>query len=329
MKKLQKKVGTKLAYIPLENKTMFNIKKGVYMIDASSITKVYVSLLNKEITKENAINKLIVLVLENPHFFGLENLNKEDMQDFLFYFIQKVDKVFNNFNPEKSKFSSYFQSHIRFALESWRKYLGQYYTKSLLFTNDPDYDFFESNNEYAYSPEHNLESSISETEPIYYPQYRKNQKQTELTELEILIITLKSSYYISNEHIERILNNVSISKFQLLNYIKNLNEKMIDKICRKNKLVQLVNQDYVKLRVLKNKINDAYYNSTKQQILKNQYKVLKKRRSQRIERLKKIKIIPSDTEISKLLNISTAKIRYLLKKNYRVYNIKVLQEKIS
>ena len=69
------------------------------MIDASSITKVYVSLLNKEITKENAINKLIVLVLENPHFFGLENLNKEDMQDFLFYFIQKVDKVFNNFNP--------------------------------------------------------------------------------------------------------------------------------------------------------------------------------------------------------------------------------------
>ena len=104
---------------------------------------------------------------------------------------------------------------------------------------------------------------------------------------------------------------------------------MIDKICRKNKLVQLVNQDYVKLRVLKKKINDAYYNSTKQQILKNQYKVLKKRRSQRIERLKKIKIIPSDTEISKLLNISTAKIRYLLKKNYRVYNIKVLQEKIS
>ena len=45
-----------------------------------------------------------------------------------------------------------------------------------------------------------------------------------------------------------------------------------------------------------------------------------------------MKLVPSDKDIGEILNLSPSKVRYYLRKNYRIYNIKqkkVAKEKIS
>ncbi len=295
------------------------------MINSSIVTKVYLSFINDEITQEQANNKLIIMLLEYPNFFGLESLCKESLQDFIGYFVEIISKVFKNYDPDKSVFSTYFQSTVRYAYLEWRKTYSKNYAQRDALTYIYPYENTEKNEEnlYVYSPDIKLNSQIEEKAPLYYPKRSKNARQTELTELEILVITLKSSYYITNENIQRILNNVNISKFQLTNYIKELNEKLIKKISQKKALETMTSKDYIKMQILKSRCKNLNYsNSYAAKTIREKYLSIKKKRAKRLERLKRIRIVPSDNEVSKMLNITPAQVRYILTKNYKIYNIK-------
>ncbi len=63
------------------------------------------------------------------------------------------------------------------------------------------------------------------------------------------------------------------------------------------------------------------YHSVQKEFLEKKINHIKCRRSKNIERYKKIKLVPSDKDIGIILNLSPARIRYFLRKNYRIHNI--------
>ena len=64
----------------------------VYMINSEEIQETYNSFLKNEITKKEAIDKLIIHVLKHPQFFGLETLTKENLQDIIFNLLNPASK---------------------------------------------------------------------------------------------------------------------------------------------------------------------------------------------------------------------------------------------
>jgi hypothetical protein len=86
----------------------------------------------------------------------------------------------------------------------------------------------------------------------------------------------------------------------------------------------------MKMEVLKiNYENFKFSKPEKAELIKKKYISIKNRRSKRLNRFKKIKIVPSDIEISKLLNVTPSKIRYVLTKNFELYNIKEQNPKVN
>jgi DNA-binding transcriptional regulator LsrR (DeoR family) len=184
-------------------------------------------------------------------------------------------------------------------------------------------------NENIINSKQNLETIIAEKDDFYYPINYKNKKVI-LSDFELLVIALKSSYYISNYQIEQIMNNSNINKTQLTTYIEKLNEKLIKKIYIKDNLENCINSDFMKMEVLK--INYEHFKSTKPERaeqIKKKYNIIRKRRGKRLKRFKKIKIVPSDKDISILLNVSMSKIRYVLTKNFKLYNINTNEGKAN
>ena len=91
-----------------------------------------------------------------------------------------------------------------------------------------------------------------------------------------------------------------------------------------------INEDFMKMEVLKiNYENFKFSKPEKAELIKKKYISIKNRRSKRLNRFKKIKIVPSDIEISKLLNVTPSKIRYVLTKNFELYNIKEQNPKVN
>ncbi len=295
------------------------------MVNATSLTKIHLSFMKEEITKEEAINQLMTIVLKNPAYFGLEKLSKEKLQDFIFYSINKINNIFKNYDSSKASFSTYFQLTIRYSFETWKRTMSQISAKNKVYKK---MNYF-VDNEKVFTSQHNIDSYIAEKDEVYFPTKNKKRKK-QLSDFELLVIALKSSYYISNEQIEKIMNNSNLNRISLTSYIKELNEKLIKKICIKNNLEMAINEDFMKMEVLKiNYENFKFSKPEKAELIKKKYISIKNRRSKRLNRFKKIKIVPSDIEISKLLNVTPSKIRYVLTKNFELYNIKEQNPKVN
>ena len=300
----------------------------VYMINSEEIQETYNSFFKNEITKKEAIDKLIIHVLKHPQFFGLETLTKENLQDIIFNLLKKIDSIFYTYDISKNtKFSTYFQMKVRYIHQTWKKNNFQENMKNIILNDFNVIECFDSERENQYSPDKILDSMTKENEAEYihgnnsckFPLELFNTKKN--TKLEYLIIALKSSYVITEEQIKIVSQLANIDEEKLINFVNKLNEKLIKRKINKIRLQEMIQKDFYKLQEFKIKIGLNKHNNSYKDIFEKKLNHIKRRRSKNIERYKKIKLVPSDKDIGIVLNVSPARIRYFLRKNYRLHNI--------
>lgn len=299
------------------------------MINAEQIQKIYNSYLNNEIKKKEAIDQLIIDVLKYPQFFGLETLTKENLQDIIYNLIKKIDSIFDTFDSSKStKFSTYFQMKVRFIHKSWKKNNFKENLKNTILKELNMIECVNRQTENLYSSEDMLDSMVKEEEPEYFKNNKSCKFPLELfntkknNKLEYLIIALKSSYVITEEQIKIISQIANIDEKKLITIVNKLNEKLIKRKINKIRLQEVIQKDFCRLQEFKIKMNLKQNSNDYNQFFEKKFNHIKRRRSNNIERYKKIKLVPSDKDIGIVLNLSPARIRYFLRKNYRLYNIK-------
>ena len=71
------------------------------MINSKMIENIYFSVEKGEISKKEAENQLVTLIIEEPQFFGLEKLNKDELQEIIFIIINKIDSIFINYDKNR------------------------------------------------------------------------------------------------------------------------------------------------------------------------------------------------------------------------------------
>lgn len=302
------------------------------MISSQTIENIYFSVQKGEISQKEAKNQLLTLIVKEPQFFGLEKLNNDDLQETICKIISKVESIFDNYDKRKNtKFSSYFQLVVRYIYQTWRKNKTNENIKYSIINNLNKFEFFERENENIYSPEKNIENlpliSDNNQNIKYYAD--KVHRKTQSLKLEFLIIALKSSHVITENQINQISRFTKISKTYLLDIIEKANQKLSKRKLQINHLEKMINRDYFKLEEIKMKINLLKYGEIEKNIFQEKYKAITNRRNKNLEKLKSIKLVPSDKIISDILKISPGKIRYYIKRNYKLYNISTNQKKIQ
>lgn len=302
------------------------------MISSETIENIYFSVQKGEISQKEAKNQLLTLIVKEPQFFGLEKLNNDDLQETICKIISKVESIFDNYDKRKNtKFSSYFQLVVRYIYQTWRKNKTNENIKYSIINNLNKFEFFERENENIYSPEKNIENlpSISDNNQNIKYYADKVHRKTQSLKLEFLIIALKSSHVITENQINQISRFTKISKTYLLDIIEKANQKLSKRKLQINHLEKMINRDYFKLEEIKMKINLLKYGEIEKNIFQEKYKAITNRRNKNLEKLKSIKLVPSDKIISDILKISPGKIRYYIKRNYKLYNISTNQKKIQ
>lgn len=302
------------------------------MISSQTIENIYFSVQKGEISQKEAKNQLLTLIVKEPQFFGLEKLNNDDLQETICKIISKVESIFDNYDKRKNtKFSSYFQLVVRYIYQTWRKNKTNENIKYSIINNLNKFEFFERENENIYSPEKNIENlpSISDNNQNIKYYTDKVHRKTQNLKLEFLIIALKSSHVITENQINQISKFTKISKTYLLDIIEKANQKLSKRKLQINHLEKMINRDYFKLEEIKMKINLLKYGEIEKNIFQEKYKAITNRRNKNLEKLKSIKLVPSDKIISDILKISPGKIRYYIKRNYKLYNISTKSKKIQ
>ncbi|MBQ1983333.1 MAG: hypothetical protein II232_01745 [Spirochaetaceae bacterium] len=302
------------------------------MISSQTIENIYFSVQKGEISQKEAKNQLLTLIVKEPQFFGLEKLNNDDLQETICKIISKVESIFDNYDKRKNtKFSSYFQLVVRYIYQTWRKNKTNENIKYSIINNLNKFEFFERENENIYSPEKNIENlpSISDNNQNIKYYADKVHRKTQSLKLEFLIIALKSSHVITENQINQISRFTKISKTYLLDIIEKANQKLSKRKLQINHLEKMINRDYFKLEEIKMKINLLKYGEIEKNIFQEKYKAITNRRNKNLEKLKSIKLVPSDKIISDILKISPGKIRYYIKRNYKLYNISTKSKKIQ
>ena len=291
------------------------------MISSQTIENIYFSVQKGEISQKEAKNQLLTLIVKEPQFFGLEKLNNDDLQETICKIISKVESIFDN----------YFQLVVRYIYQTWRKNKTNENIKYSIINNLNKFEFFERENENIYSPEKNIENlpSISDNNQNIKYYTDKVHRKTQSLKLEFLIIALKSSHVITENQINQISRFTKISKTYLLDIIEKANQKLSKRKLQINHLEKMINRDYFKLEEIKMKINLLKYGEIEKNIFQEKYKAITNRRNKNLEKLKSIKLVPSDKIISDILKISPGKIRYYIKRNYKLYNISTKSKKIQ
>ena len=287
--------------------------EGAFMINAKNIDNVYALYKCGVISKKRCVNLLLSFLKENPYFFGLEKLNEESICDFMFYIFPKIQNGLESYDEGRSYFSSYFQSLVRLDFITWKKIKIKEKLRQQAIINiksveyEIEEDFIQNTDFLAAEPEQNP--------------YQQRIEISEKLKLELYIIILKSAYYISSEQLSDIVEKFSLD-FNELQYLLFLTNEQIKKKIENAKLMEeLVNWSFIKREEVK--ICMSHYSSEDPiyEKLLEDYQKIDERYNQRKEKLKKMKIVPSDITIAKILGISASKVRYTLKKNYQKLNI--------
>ena len=138
---------------------------------------------------------------------------------------------------------------------------------------------------------------------------------------ELYVIILKCVDYLTSEQIHKLTKYYSLDFNELCFYIEQAKEFIAEKKFQIEKYKELTNKTFVKREQLKLGLSKLEENSSAYINFYNDYIKICKLYAKRKEKLKKMKAIPSDKEVGKILGIPATNVRYILQKYYDILNI--------
>ena len=88
-------------------------------MNTEPVVNVCCDLKNGVINEKKAMSRVFELLYSRKAFFGLKNLDDDEMNDFLLYIFESLKKSFYTFDNKKSSFLTYIQNIVRLNYKSW------------------------------------------------------------------------------------------------------------------------------------------------------------------------------------------------------------------
>lgn len=300
-------------------------------------------------TQKEAVNQLAVFIVQHPSIFGLNNEEEDLLGDVLIRFLEKGDNIFNNFNPNYGTFFTYFFCYVKsMILNEIRlrttRYIEDNHSISESILNYESHSSAYDNINYAELAQPKIpykantvsvddfkiacKSDYYKITPIQNHREKTNaeiakefiEKASNMERI-IIILALKSSYYITDTQIMKISRLCKIDEDFLRNAIHLLNQSLITKATRHEKIVNRRNRAYYLRKKYQQQIfNTQLPESESSEYLKLQLNKQYKNQSNHWQMFNEllengiVNVRPTNKAIAEIMGLCERQISYYLRK---------------
>jgi hypothetical protein len=206
------------------------------MENFSSLDLLYQEYVNGVITRRELEGKMFSIILENARSYHWFNGSEEDVIDYLCWIYPRFNKAIRHFKGDGAAFSTYVGALVRYSMKEYKaEQMDHHITEYAAWTTH-SMDIEVRSPGFSYpGPD---EDEEDEPPPLAAPQNSLKSRQ-------ILLLMLKSYYFVSEDFIERIAPYTGIKQEALKSMIEKL------RCCRSRK-----EED---IRLLQERIANQFY----------------------------------------------------------------------
>ena len=235
------------------------------------------------ITRKQAVHSIATFLLDNYRIFGLQKYDEDFRGDLILSFLEKGEHLFELFNPEYGEFFTFLYCFIISLSQTKMKTLARKTINEKCILAEAIKDLEEKENLYSSicyqtfetgkTPFRACSMNAKELRDAFSANTRSKQDK------KILVLALKSSFYITDEQIKKICSLYKMNRellYQMIQYCKaSIDDKKVKHekaLQRRNSEYFLKNKCYCDLERLKSKEDESVYYIQEEKIKRKQNK---------------------------------------------------------
>ena len=198
------------------------------------LDKLYENYADGRINAKELANEIITCIFSEPHRFGIAKMDSDLKSEFIVFLLQKIEKYIVKYEKKLSVFSTYIISIIYNLRKSW---VREFYHKCA-----------HKQSVYYYIESEEPTYVIAEQDYMYNDNNEVLTKEelSERDKLTILVLALKSFFYLKDCHIKHISHTTGISIDSIQELIHKLTIICEDKCNRNSKKQEKINSSFIK-----------------------------------------------------------------------------------
>lgn len=277
------------------------------------------------LSQREVLNQLCSFVTQNYPLFGLQKYDEDTRQEIMLGVVEKGIHIISVYNPEIGDFFTFFYCHVCSIINTLAKKNTSSYLQDRLNMVEGINTVNEKTVKYHKIDFQNFEVSKA---PMNRKKLSPEELQQALKELQlnasdkkIIILALKSSYYLTDEQIERLCSIYKIKPEYFYNMIQYCKDSIQKKSERRAKTQERRNFAYYHHRRYKTLLDDMLKEPENEQnvILSSKFERLEKKHEKNWLNLNKsfeeghLYLRPTNKTVANLLGICERQVAYYIK----------------
>lgn len=277
------------------------------------------------LSQREVLNQLCSFVTQNYPLFGLQKYDEDTRQEIMLGIVEKGIHIISVYNPEIGDFFTFFYCHVCSIINTLAKKNTSSYLQDRLNMVEGINTVNEKTVKYHKIDFQNFEVSKA---PMNRQKLSPEELQQALKELQlnasdkkIIILALKSSYYLTDEQIERLCSIYKIKPEYFYNMIQYCKDSIQKKSERRAKTQERRNFAYYHHRRYKTLLDDMLKEPENEQnvILSSKFERLEKKHEKNWLNLNKsfeeghLYLRPTNKTVANLLGICERQVAYYIK----------------
>lgn len=202
----------------------------------------------KQITKKEAIDIIGTFICQNYPIFGLHKYDEDFRADVLLYFLERGERVIESYNNQIADFFTYLYSNISSYIQTRKKMVAKNCIKESITISETANFLYEKESAYNNIDYKKLE--LAKVPYSYKPITAENLKKifepisSVNNDKKILVLAMKSSFYISDSMIRKVCNLYKIKEEDFYSVIQYCKESITSKSNKHNIAIERRNYAY-------------------------------------------------------------------------------------
>ena len=278
-----------------------------------------------KISEKQLVECICRFVIHNYPVFGLQKYDEDFRQDVILMFIERSHRIIHNFNPAFGDFFTFLYCYMCTIINTLIKKRMLQTMKDKINIQECILELDQKEEEYHRIDFKNFELPKAPFAPPKIPVAELQQTFKDLAlkhkDKKIIVLALKSSYYLTDEQIKRICNLSGIKKEYFYKLIQNCKESLDIKSGRREKAEERRNFAYYHHKrykiMVENLAEETYPKSM--ELKKEKYTSMEEKHRRNWKRLNKafekghIYLRPTNRTIACLMGICERQVNYYIK----------------
>ncbi|MDR1175676.1 MAG: hypothetical protein LBK83_09450 [Treponema sp.] len=274
------------------------------MQDFNSLDSLYREYRGGSLDQRELEGKMFSVILKNARDYRWFEGNEDEIVDYLCWIYPRISKAVRHFKDNGAAFSTYIGALIRYSMREYKSaQLDHYITEYAAWTT-------QAMDMEVHSPEIDYpEAGFAETNYLE-PEETGNKflqaaLQTQLKSRQILLLILKSYYYLSEDFIDRIAPHTGVDAETLKQMVEKLRFSRNRKEEQFHRLQERIANQFYRCIAWEKRLKILTPESTRYQVIQIQLERARKRLAGMRQRFARLRLDATHRQIAEVTGIST------------------------